>query len=912
MKRVEGGKYRLRFARAVAPLSTIALVAIVVLAAGCGGAGGGGGGGTGGSVKAPGAFWGRWKALDSTQAEIYFSATGMRAGGGPEIAATAAAANLVSLADGTSAVLESENVLARGSERYLRAASPTGTLKGMLFDQARLGPERALSSVTAGLSGISLTITNVLNQEQKLQVQTGTGGAFSTPTDTPLIPGDQYAIKFPQEQGGATIFVTNPEPGGDAGVLTKTSLPYNLKLSYEFPDSAPRIYALGYSNVGGAFYLNVANSGTEKSPAGVWEYEVENPGYLGFHYYNFTGDAYSLAAIEPGSSARIPAYDPVAVDHGAIAISRSAIDADYVDERIIFRFKPKDASGNVTGVWEDFASLRIYKRPAKLWLYSKNAPVSALVVLPGENLSESLSTTSVSGYAGLYRASLEVPYRSAADYLIAAHGPAGTAFAIGLDVAGIPFDAVDAAPAAAGTNGSESTSRLLAYGDIAVSRLGSTPAFFRSDPANVPDTPALRVAPIGGSSGTPLVCSFSPLAVELGSYDANGLLVSDAVIRYSLDGGDLAAAGASGNGSVSLSFAAPGPERLRAVAEKPGWNPSAPLDLYYDFELSASADATIGAWRERAAAVVQGQAFFAIDDGSSVKRYRLGGGASLSEASESFEYFFLYSGSDNGAWMTLEAMPAPRTRLAWASLSVGGARFVYAIGGYNPGQTPNYRGEVFAFSMSSGKWSTASVALPWSAEGLGACVLDGRLYVAGGNEGSTAHARVARATPSAETATLGRIVSWDDGAVPDLGVARTQLGLAAVSAVGGGGWLFALGGDGVGSIETLEIAADGSCAGSWQDAGRPLPAAMPTVTLAIQGSRLYLIGALDGKVYRAEVDTVSGALGAFTEDRPLMPARRYAAASIAGGVLFVSGGASGTSSAESFTWGDMLEADIAP
>ena len=86
--------------------------------------------------------------------------------------------------DGSSASLASDNVLSYGSATFLRAASPSGVLKGMVFDQSRLPAARALTG-GAGLGRVSLTLVNVLNEAQRIAATTESDGSFTTPADSP-------------------------------------------------------------------------------------------------------------------------------------------------------------------------------------------------------------------------------------------------------------------------------------------------------------------------------------------------------------------------------------------------------------------------------------------------------------------------------------------------------------------------------------------------------------------------------------------------------------------------------------------------------------------------------------------------------------------------------------------------------
>jgi len=681
--------------------------------------------------------------------------------------------------------------------------------------------------------------------------------------------------------------------------VTRTDRKYNLKLSYAMPEELPRAYADA-----GKFYVTIKNEGTEASPAGTWEYDLDEAGSLGFHYYG----GYSLASVPAGGTARIPAFEPLASDGGTIAIDHGAIESDYVDEKVIFRFKPTGG-----GVWEDYASLRIYKRPVWLWLAADSPGVSALVSLPGENLALRLTDASGGDGPAFYRAYVEVPYRSDKSYLVAVTGPAGAAYAVGLDVTGIATEVLDEAPTGASANASESNAIPIQYGQTVAARLGSSPGFFRSDPTVLPTANPVLASPPAAAD-----CSFSPLLVTLTSPNASGVPDAAAVIHYTTDGTAPGSSSPQATGTTMLSLAAD--SEVSAYADKPGYAASASSSWSYSFDLASGvpADPLLGPWAEGGASPAKGHSLLAVE--SANRLYRIGGGNAGAEQSDALEEAYVAAGATTWTWQALAAVPKPRTRQAAAWLTLGTApakTYLYAIGGYNKGQSPQYRAEVFAYDTYGGAWlSSEQAALPWSAEGLGACALGGRIYAAGGNEGPARKTNFAVASPNAST---GAIAAWTDLSTDKpLGAARTTFGFVAVPAASGdgSGWLYAIGGRGgsgpLASVERIRVEANGDL-GAWEILSSALPEALCEFACAASGGRIYVVGGALGDslseiVYYAEVDATSGALGAWTEDRPLRPARHYAAAAIAGGKLVVSGGESGWALAERFVWEDMLEA----
>jgi N-acetylneuraminic acid mutarotase len=131
---------------------------------------------------------------------------------------------------------------------------------------------------------------------------------------------------------------------------------------------------------------------------------------------------------------------------------------------------------------------------------------------------------------------------------------------------------------------------------------------------------------------------------------------------------------------------------------------------------------------------------------------------------------------------------------------------------------------VEVFDPSANKWQSAP-SMSTARYGLGLAALDGKLYAAGGNDGSSSLSTVEVFDP--------RTNSWQSA--PSMSTARVYLGLAALDAK-----LYAAGGaaGGVSPLSTVEV-FDPS-ANKWQSA--------PSMSTA----RWYLgLAALDGKLYAA-------------------------------------------------------------
>jgi len=123
----------------------------------------------------------------------------------------------------------------------------------------------------------------------------------------------------------------------------------------------------------------------------------------------------------------------------------------------------------------------------------------------------------------------------------------------------------------------------------------------------------------------------------------------------------------------------------------------------------------------------------------------------------------------DGAWREIAPLPTPRFSLACAAMPDG----IWAMGGgaFREGAFRNLD-LIEVYDPLGAVWGLAPTALPWPAAGLGAAVLGGRLYVAGGNDGGGISARVAAWDPGVgawdeqgplpEARVMGALVALDD------------------------------------------------------------------------------------------------------------------------------------------------------
>lgn len=134
-------------------------------------------------------------------------------------------------------------------------------------------------------------------------------------------------------------------------------------------------------------------------------------------------------------------------------------------------------------------------------------------------------------------------------------------------------------------------------------------------------------------------------------------------------------------------------------------------------------DAALDEWNERAAMPAGTERGSSGVAAVGSRIYVMGGlrGGAVSDVS-----VFDAGVGSNGAWTSLQALPAPRDHLAAGAID----GIVYIAGGRD-GTIDGHTAEVYAFDPDVGNW-TARSPMPTSRGGVASAVLDGRLYVFGG------------------------------------------------------------------------------------------------------------------------------------------------------------------------------------
>lgn len=246
------------------------------------------------------------------------------------------------------------------------------------------------------------------------------------------------------------------------------------------------------------------------------------------------------------------------------------------------------------------------------------------------------------------------------------------------------------------------------------------------------------------------------------------------------------------------------------------------------------------------------------------------------------EYAKINADGTLGAW---QAGPdIPNSGRYWHGSEVYNG-YLYIMGGAL-GSTPQntvYYAKINA-DGSLDAWATTT-AMPEALSRLGTAVFNGRLYVAGGDQGGTANIDVYYATLNAD----GSIASWLP--TTDLPAAIDYMSMEQAN-----GYLYVTGGFSGAYRSTVYYAeindADGTV-GTWQTAPN-LPASPIGHSTIAHNGYLYVAGGTNGtntldSVYKAKMNE-DGSLDAWTTTTPLSSARRYHAGVVAQGNLYIIGG----------------------
>ncbi|MEM7230646.1 MAG: kelch repeat-containing protein [Planctomycetota bacterium] len=196
-----------------------------------------------------------------------------------------------------------------------------------------------------------------------------------------------------------------------------------------------------------------------------------------------------------------------------------------------------------------------------------------------------------------------------------------------------------------------------------------------------------------------------------------------------------------------------------------------------------------------------------------------------------------------GQWDEVASLPEDTELHHVGATAVGGR--VYAIGGLDG----SFRGSrtVFAFDPGAGEWSRAQ-DLPWRRGSMAVATWDGRVVVAGGQDGSTSFPDAAIYDPKEN--------EWSE--LPPLGIARNHLVGAVID-----DRFYAIGGRARSLFSVVEGLDLSTPAATWLEFAA-LPTARAGMAASVIGRSIYVFG---GEGNRARGDGIFPQLESFDVDR---------------------------------------------
>jgi hypothetical protein len=242
-------------------------------------------------------------------------------------------------------------------------------------------------------------------------------------------------------------------------------------------------------------------------------------------------------------------------------------------------------------------------------------------------------------------------------------------------------------------------------------------------------------------------------------------------------------------------------------------------------------------------------AFYASTATANGYMYQIGGQDNGILAKSDVYYAHAAADGSISSWSTGNSLPAAR----YGAAAVVANGYIYVMGGFDP---------ITGFSVSTiyyaqlnsdgsvGSWSTASNPMTKALSYETASVVNGELYVMGGQTSSSSGVNLSSSVYYAPLNTDGSVGSWttSNNSLPQ----NSRL----ASAVTANGYLYYMGGDhlvdpvnGFVTLSTVYYApvnVDGSV-GTWSTSSNPLPAARANVGAVTVNGYIYVVGGSGGR-----------------------------------------------------------------
>ena len=306
----------------------------------------------------PSFFWGRWVRMDGVNEQWYISDRGVAVG--DEARETA-------IVDTSTLAVEGQTVRPRTDNMI--TVTPADGLEYYLFRQSGAGASMVAGvrgsgtsarGVLSGLSGISAIIRNINNTSNTITTSTGADGSAEFDT---VIPGDEYELEVPVQEGidePVTVTVRPEFDGENVGFVTLNNAAQNFKVGYS-------VYGGNYDHIyAGETYsltVQVTNHGTEDMLSA--DYRISPP----------DGLTLSGSGIED-------ILGTVAKDGGMRGLSFTMRVDPFTEILKDFVIPIRIVGLDGEDVWEDAISIRVFRRPMTVEIRCDQNDVQGVLISP--------------------------------------------------------------------------------------------------------------------------------------------------------------------------------------------------------------------------------------------------------------------------------------------------------------------------------------------------------------------------------------------------------------------------------------------------------------------------------------------------------------------------------------------------
>jgi len=338
-------------------------------------------------------FWGNWVRMDGVNEEWYISDSTVSIDNQSVNTDVIGATSLT--VSGETVERKSQNMLtvAPGTNEYylFRKSGATANVSAGVRGSGVTGSSLGALSVS-GIAGINAVLRNLQNQSNQVESTTDSEGNADFGE---IIPGDEYELEVPQQEGVDTSVRVRVKPefdGDNVGFVTLTDAQQNFKVSYQLTGADQ----WGYAYVGESYDLTLRITNVGSADMLSANYEVTSPPEISMGGGNLQD---ILGTVQANGGVKELSY----------TISASAFGGDYQDYAIPIRITSVDGQNE----WNDQITVRFYRAPMDIHVRSASNEVQGIVITP-DNRSLSFSTSS-------RRGTIRVPERTA-PYTLALSG----------------------------------------------------------------------------------------------------------------------------------------------------------------------------------------------------------------------------------------------------------------------------------------------------------------------------------------------------------------------------------------------------------------------------------------------------------------------------------------------------------